>query len=86
MPRHALLDSLKHLHTTLHAHPTLSAEDRAMLQTVLHDIQRTLDDNGAHAPATIERLEGAAISFETTHPELSSLARQVIAAVRNAGI
>ena len=86
MPRHALLDSLKQLHTTLHDHKTLSTEDRAMLQTVLHDIQRTLDDSGDHAPDIIDRLEGAALSFETTQPELSSLARQLIAAVRNAGI
>lgn len=86
MLRPALLDSLKQLHTQLHGHQTLSDADKQMLQTVLHDIQATLDAEQAHEPDTVERLEGAAVSFETRHPELSSLTRQVIAALRGAGI
>ena len=86
MSRPALLESLKQLHTRLQGHPTLSAADKAMLQTVLHDIQQALDAERSHEPDAVERLEGAAVSFETKHPELSSLTRQVIAAIRGAGV
>jgi ABC-type transporter Mla subunit MlaD len=57
-----------------------------MLQTVLHDIQRALDAEQPHPHDTVERLETAAVSFETRHPELSALTRQLIAAIRGAGI
>jgi hypothetical protein len=86
MSRPALIDTLKQLHTGLHAHHALSPAERAMLQTVLHDIERALDAEEPHSHDTVERLETAAVSFETRHPELSALTRQVIAAIRGAGI
>lgn len=86
MSRPALLDTLKQLHTGLHDHQALNPAEKAMLQTVLHDIQQALDAEAPHPHDAVERLETAAVSFETKHPELSSLTRQVIAAIRGAGI
>ena len=86
MPKTALLTSLKNLHAALVHHPDLSADDRAMLRTVLADIQGALDDARPHPPEAVVRLETAALGFTDRHPALAGVVQEVIAALRGAGI
>ena len=58
MPKTALFTSLKNLHAALGQHPDLSADDRAMLRTVLADIQGALDDDKPHPPEAVVRDAG----------------------------
>ena len=86
MPKTALITSLKNLHATLGAHPDLSADDRAMLRTVLADIQGALDGDKPHLPDAVVRLETAALGFTDRHPALAGVVQEVLDALRGAGI
>jgi hypothetical protein len=86
MPQNTLLSSLQSLHAALGQHPDLSADDRAMLRTVLADIQGALDDDKPHPPEAVVRLETAALGFAERHPALAGVVQEVVAALRGAGI
>ena len=86
MPKTALFTSLKNLHAALGQHPDLSADDRALLRTVLTDIQGALDDDMPHPPEAVVRLETAALGFTDRHPALAGVVQEVIDALRGAGI
>ena len=76
--------------------PAVDGEARALLGTVLRDIERALAppatgpqaDAAALAPAVahVPRLESLAVRFEAGHPGLAELLRQLIDALGKAGI
>ena len=81
--RHTLSD----LHDELQQAQRLAPEDRALLETVLADIHRLLDDAAAAPPADRgDRLEGAAVKLEAGHPGLAGAIRAVLDALAKAGI
>lgn len=83
-----LQHTLHHLHQELQHAQRLDPEDRAMLETLLGDIQRVLraspevELNGHHGDA----LEGAAVKLEAGHPRVASAIRAVLDALGKAGI
>jgi hypothetical protein len=80
--------TLRDLHTELGSADRLSADDRALLETVLADIRRVLEGPAA-APAPGEHgdtLEGAAVRLEAGHPGLAGAIRAVLDALGKAGI
>ena len=84
-----LQQTLRELHRELGAAERLAPEDRAMLETVLGDIQRALQSSepvsvAAEAPG--DALEGAAVRLEAGHPGLAATVRSVIDALSKAGI
>lgn len=77
------------LHEELRGAQRLDAEDRAMLETLLSDIQRVLQQgSGDEAPAGGhgDALEDAAVRLEAGHPELAGAIRAVLDALAKAGI
>jgi hypothetical protein len=84
-----LQQTLRELHRELGEADRLAPEDRAMLETVLDDIQRALQSSepayvAAEAPGDV--LEGAAVRLEAGHPGLAATVRSVIDALSRAGI
>ena len=83
-----LTQTLRSLHEELQRAQRLGPDDRAMLETVLGDIQRLLDSQAA-AESGVEHgdaLEGAAVRLEAGHPGLASAIRSVLDAIGKAGI
>ena len=83
-----LTRTLRNLHEELQQAQHLGPDDRAMLETVLGDIQRLLDSQAA-AETAIEHgdaLEGAAVRLEAGHPGLATAIRSVLDAIGKAGI
>lgn len=82
-----LRQTLSHLHDELQQAQRLAPEDRVLLETVLADIRRVLDDSAA-SPARDrgDRLEGAAVKLEAGHPGLAGAIRAVLDALAKAGI
>jgi hypothetical protein len=81
--------SLTALHRELGEARSLDPDDRAMLETVLVDIQRLLEQPPASVAAEGERsdtLEGTAVRIEAGHPGLASAIRAVVDALAKAGI
>lgn len=93
-----LRNTLTGLHQLLGASPTLDADSRAMLRTVLHDIERALEGpeggavaapgaGAAESPSSpVERLETLATRFEADHPALTGVLRQLTELLARAGI
>lgn len=84
-----LQQTLRELHRELGAAERLAPEDRAMLETVLVDIQRALHANEPAAAAAAPpgaALEDAAVRLEAGHPGLAATVRSVIDALSKAGI
>jgi hypothetical protein len=79
---------LSELHEALAQAPSLSQEDRRMLETVLLDIQTVLERDGdPAAPGDHgDALEGAAVRLEVSHPSLAAAVRGVLDALAKAGI
>ena len=82
-----LQQTLRDLHRELGNTSSLAPEDRAMLETVLGDIQRTLQGASA-APAADpgDVLEGAAVRLEAGHPGLAATLRSLVDTLSKAGI
>ena len=84
-----LQQTLRRLHEELQRAGPLVAEDRAMLETVLADIRRTLHSSDPSEVASIEHgdvLEGAAVRLEAGHPAVATAIRAVLDALGKAGI
>jgi hypothetical protein len=83
-----LTQTLRNLHAELQQARRLDPEDRAMLETVLGDIQRLLDRQGDRETGAQhgDALEGAAVRLEAGHPGLASAIRSVLDAIGKAGI
>ena len=86
MPQTHLHNTLKDLHKQLEHSPELGDGDRALLSTVLADVQRTLDQDLPHEPHVLALLEDATVSFELKHPALAEVAKQLADILRRAGI
>jgi hypothetical protein len=85
MSQESLRELLARVHERLSASGSVDRESRALLGTVMRDIERALAP-GAHAAAHAPRLESLAVQFEAGHPGLAELLRQLIDALGKAGI
>ena len=83
-----LQQTLRNLHEELRGAQRLEPEDRAMLETLLGDIQHVLESSAAlPAPAAHgDALEGAAVRLEAGHPGVAGAIRAVLDALGKAGI
>jgi predicted component of type VI protein secretion system len=83
-----LHQTLHDLHQELRQAQRLAPDDRALLETVMRDIQRVLEQ--PEGPASVERhgdtLEGAAVRLEAGHPGVAGAIRAVLDALGKAGI
>jgi predicted component of type VI protein secretion system len=92
MGEESLRELLGRLHERLSASGSVEGEARALLDTVMRDIERALGSlppaAGAAtlAPAHVPRLESLAVQFETGHPALAAHLRRLIDALGQAGI
>ena len=83
-----LQKTLRDLNDELGRAGRLGPDDRALLETVLSDIRRVLDEAGT-TDVTAEHgdtLEGAAVKLEAGHPGVASAIRAVLDALAKAGI
>lgn len=81
--------TLKTLHHELGQARSLDPEDKVMLETVLADIQRLLEQPATTADAEKgpgDALEGTAVRLEAGYPGLASAIRAVVDALAKAGI
>ena len=82
-----LSQNLRALHDELGRAQRLEPEDRAMLETVLGDIRRVLENSESGlATGQGAALEGAAVKLEAGHPGLAGAIRAVLDALAKAGI
>ena len=81
-----LRNLLKQLHSRLGSAPSLDAEDRRLLGTVLGDIENVLARSGAGQPPSASGIEALAVKFETDHPALAETLRRLVDALGKAGI
>lgn len=82
-----LQQTLRDLHSELGRAQRLAAEDRALLETALGDIQRALDSAEAAAVETQgDPLQGAAVRLDAEHPGVAGAIRAVLDALAKAGI
>jgi hypothetical protein len=84
-----LLGQLRSLHAELSKPRQVDPELRAVLITVLTDINNLLehpDPRAAADDSLAERLEGVAVQFEAEHPALGTTLRQVVDTLGKAGI
>ncbi|HEY0768030.1 MAG TPA: DUF4404 family protein [Steroidobacteraceae bacterium] len=95
MTQESLRELLARVHERLSASGSLDRESRALLGTVMRDIERALAPAAQTAPgpaalapaaAHAPRLESLAVQFEAGHPALAELLRQLIDALGKAGI
>jgi predicted component of type VI protein secretion system len=95
MTQESLRELLARVHERLSASASVEREARQLLETVMHDIERTLTPDArpaagpaARTPATAHapRLESLAVQFEAGHPGLAALLRRLIDALVKAGI
>lgn len=82
-----LQQTLRDLHSELGRAQRLAPEDRAMLETVLGDIQSALESTDA-APdeSQADPLKGAAVRLDAEHPGVAGAIRAVLDAIAKAGI
>ena len=81
--------TLRSLHEALGQARRLDPEDRALLETVLTDIQDLLRTSGPADAAAGEHgdaLEGAAVRLEAEHPGVAAAVRALVDALSKAGI
>jgi hypothetical protein len=95
MTDETLRELLARVHQRLSTSGSLDAESREMLTTVMRDIDRALGKDaaggGANAASTAatlpkHRVEALAVRFESDHPGISQLLRQIGALLGQAGI
>ncbi len=89
MTQESLRELLARVHERLSASASVDREARALLGTVMRDIERALAPGAApqaDAAAQAPRLESLAVRFEAVHPGLAELLRQLIDALGKAGI
>jgi hypothetical protein len=94
MTQESLRELLARVHERLAASGSLDQESRALLATVMRDIERALGVSGAAGgdraaqavAAQAPRLEALAVRFEAGHPALAETVRELIDALGRAGI
>jgi len=80
-----LRELLAQLHTRLEGAKSLDAESRKLLATVARDIDTTLARTGATGTAP-QRLEALAVRFETDHPAIAEVLREIVDTLGRAGV
>lgn len=82
-----LQQTLRDLHSELGQAQRLDPEDRAMLETVLGDIQHALE-SAETTPTESQRdpLKDAAVKLDAEHPGVAGAIRAVLDALSKAGI
>jgi len=86
MTQESLRELLARVHERLSASGSIDREARALLGTVMHDIERALAPGAHSAAAHVPRLESLAVQFQAGHPGLAELLRRLIDALGKAGI
>jgi hypothetical protein len=86
MNENDLRNLLTQLHARLGSAHSLDAEDRRLLTTVLHDIDKVLSQGDTAQPPSASGLEGLAVKFEAGHPALAETVRRLADALAKAGI
>jgi hypothetical protein len=92
MNQESLRELLARVHERLNqAGGSVDAESRGLLSTVMRDIERTLGNGDAPAPATaagahVPRLEALAVRFEADYPSLAETLRQILDVLGKAGL
>jgi len=76
---------LAQLHTRLDRAKSLDAESRKLLATVARDIDTTLARTSAKGTAP-QRLEALAARFETDHPAIAEVLREIVDTLGRAGV
>jgi len=80
-----LRELLAQLHQRLGHAESLDGESRKLLTTVARDIESTLAPSGAAATAPA-RLESLAVRFETDHPAIAEVLREIVDTLGRAGV
>jgi hypothetical protein len=85
-----LQQTLAELHRELAEAGHLAPDERALLESAMLDIRRTLERTATVAsepePAPGEALEGAAVRLEAEHPGVAGAVRALVDALAKAGI
>jgi hypothetical protein len=81
-----LRNLLTQLHARLGSAQSLDTEDRRLLATVLHDIEKVLMKGESAQPPSASGLESLAVKFEADHPTLAETLRRLADALGKAGI
>ena len=80
-----LRELLAQLHARLGRAKSLDGESRKLLTTVARDIETAL--KGGSTPKTmLEPIEQLAVRFETDHPSVADVLRQIVDTLGKAGI
>jgi predicted component of type VI protein secretion system len=85
----SLRELLERVHERLKGSGSLDERSRELLGTVMRDIDRALNrptKNGNQKFDAAPRLEALAVRFESEHPQLAGVLRQLIDALGKAGI
>ena len=87
MSEESLRELLARVHERLGHAGSVDPESRKILAALVRDIDRALGEGGA-GPVSghVPRLESLAVRFQTEHPGLAELLRQVVDALGKAGI
>jgi hypothetical protein len=80
-----LRDLLAQLHARLGRAKSLDGESRKLLTTVARDIETALG-TGTTPKTTLEPIEELAVRFETDHPAVADVLRQIVDTLGKAGI
>lgn len=87
MDRDRLRTLLKSLHKELGNARAVDEESRRLLNTVMADIGRVLQQPAGRASGPVSgRLEALVVHFEADHPAVAGAMRQLIDALAKAGI
>jgi len=88
MERQQVRQQLEALHAALRDADRADPEARELMRTVLHDIQRMLDEEPREreAESLVDRLRDALDRFEGEHPQLAEAAGRVIDQLSQLGI
>ncbi len=85
-----LRSALQAIHEELHAAPSLDADTRQLLASVLQDIHATLRSPGSSSPLEpqphIAQLKQVLERFEDSHPTLTRLVSNMVDALGQIGI
>ena len=81
-----LRDLLARVHERLSTTTSLDPESREMLATAMRDIDGALGKGAPASAPPAHRFEALAIRFESDHPAMAQLLRQIGALLGQAGI
>jgi predicted component of type VI protein secretion system len=89
MTQESLRELLQRVHERLNRSGSVDSQSRELLTTVMRDIDRALNRSSAKPSDQVDaapRLEALAVRFESEHPALAGVLRQLIDALGKAGI